>query len=58
MSAEDAARAKVRAELRAGMYRDIGVMREYAERALEVAQVRLRAIACVAEELKRKETRT
>lgn len=51
MGIEDAARATVRAELRAGMYRSIDVMREYAERSLEAAKVRLRAIDAIELEL-------
>ncbi len=56
MGVHDAACATLRQELRFGMYRSIDVAREYAERALEAAQVRLRAIETVAEELKRRDS--
>ncbi len=42
--------ARVRQELRAGMYRDLDVMLEYAKRDLEAAKNRLAAIHWVAAE--------
>lgn len=49
MGVEDAARARVRAEMRGGW--SLGSQREYAERELEAARVRLAAVLFIIEEV-------